>query len=195
MDYESAPELLRSARLTSGLTQSQLAQLAKTSQSAIAAYEAGDRQPTVPVLARMLTAAGYNIVLDIEPDQSCYRLADLANDIRGVIADDVERKMRFVFEFLRGAADDGHAVVRLVTAKPDPTGDVRFDALLAAIAEDLSVKSGIAPPNWAIDEQRFLDHAWWVSDLPSGRAQALIHSPASFRRRGVMLDRHDLQSA
>jgi len=195
MDYETAPGLLRSARLASGLTQAQLAQLARTSQSAIAAYEAGDRQPTVPVLARMLAAAGYRIVLDIEPDQSCYRLADLAVDLRGVRPGDTERKLRFVFEFLRAAADDGHPVFRLVVSRPEPTGDERFDALLAAIAEDLSVKANVAPPSWALDEQRFLDHAWWVSDLPSGRAQALVHAPASYRRRGVMLDRRDLQSA
>jgi len=195
MDSETAPKLLRGARLASGLTQAQLAQLAQTSQSAIAAYEAGDRQPTVPVLARMLTAAGYRIILDIEPDQSCYRLADLAIDIRGVRPGDTERKLRFVFEFLRAADDDGHPVVRLVVAKPEPTGDERFDALLAAIAEDLSVKADVAPPSWTLDEQRFLDHAWWVSDLPSGRAQALVHAPASYRRRGVMIDRHDLESA
>ena len=195
MDNRKSPELLRSARLGSGLTQAQLAQLAQTSQSAIAAYEAGDRQPTVPVLARMLNAAGYKIILDIERDPSCYRLADLAIDLRAVEPDDTERKFRFVFEFLRGAADDGHPIVRLVAAKPEPTGDERFDALLAAIAEDLSVKADVSPPSWTLDEQRFLDHAWWVSDLPHGRAQALVHAPASYRRRGVMLDRHDLQSA
>ena len=82
-----------------------------------------------------------------------------------------------------------------MAVKPEPTGDERFDALLAAIAEDLSVKADVAPPSWTLDEQRFLDHAWWVSDLPHGRAQALVHAPASYRRRGVMLDRHDLQSA
>ena len=39
----------------------------------------------------MLNAAGYKIILDIEPDPSCYRLADLAIDLRGVQPDDTER--------------------------------------------------------------------------------------------------------
>lgn len=133
--------------------------------------------------------------MDYEIAPRLFRIADLAIDLRGVKTSDTERKMRLVFEFLRAAAEDGHPVVRLVAAKPEPTGDERFDALLAAIAEDLSVKADVAPPSWALDEQRFLDHAWWVSDLPSGRAQALVHAPASYRRRGVMLERHDLQSA
>jgi hypothetical protein len=83
----------------------------------------------------------------------------------------------------------------LVAAEPEPTGDPRFDALLAAIAEDLCVRADIAPPRWASGSDRFLDGFWWVSELPSARARALVHAPASCRRRGVMLDRHDLSAA
>ena len=108
---------------------------------------------------------------------------------------DEARRLRLVFEFLRGAQDDGHPLVLLVAAVPPSTGDVRFDALLAAIAEDLCVHSGEAPPSWVHYAGRFLDRAWWVSALPSARAAALVHAPASFRRRGVMLDRHDLVAA
>jgi hypothetical protein len=103
--------------------------------------------------------------------------------------------LRLVFEFLRAATEDGPPVRLLVAAEPVPTGDRRFDALVAAIAEDLCVRSGIAPPGWVHEDSRFLDGFWWVSDLPSARARALVHAPASFRRRGVMLDRHDLSAA
>ena len=54
MKKQSSADLLIAAREKSGLTQTQMARIAKTSQSAIAAYEAGDREPTVPVLQRML---------------------------------------------------------------------------------------------------------------------------------------------
>jgi transcriptional regulator with XRE-family HTH domain len=187
-----AAGLLRRARGAAGLTQTRLAELAGTTQSAIAAYEAGTREPTVPVLSRMLAAAGARLEMDVAPDPSRYRLADVAHDIAATDAADEARRLRLVFEFLRGAQEDGHRLVLLVAAVPPSTGDVRFDALLAAIAEDLCVHAGEAPPSWVHDAGRFLDRAWWVSELPSARAAALVHAPASFRRRGVMLDRHDL---
>jgi transcriptional regulator with XRE-family HTH domain len=190
-----AAGLLRRARAVAGLTQSRLAELAGTTQSAIAAYEAGTREPTVPVLARMLAAAGARLDLDIAPDPSLYRLVDVARDIAATDITDEPRRIRLVFEFLRGVQEDGHQLVLLVAAEPPATGHVRFDALLAAIAEDLCVHAGEIPPTWVHDASRFLDHAWWVSNLPSARASALVHAPASFRRRGVMLDRHDLNAA
>jgi transcriptional regulator with XRE-family HTH domain len=190
-----AAGLLRRARAAAGLTQTRLAELAGTTQSAIAAYEAGTREPTVPVLARMVAAAGARLEIDVAPDPSYYRLAGLARDIAATDAADAARRLRLVFEFLRGAQEDGHPLVLLVAAEPPSTGDVRFDALLAAIAEDLCVHAGEAPPSWVHDASRFLDRAWWVSGLPSARAAALVHAPASFRRRGVMLDRHDLVAA
>lgn len=51
------------------------------------------------------------------------------------------------------------------------------------------------PPNWVHEASRFLDRVWWVSDMPSARASALVHTPASFRRRGIMIDRRDLVAA
>jgi hypothetical protein len=39
--------------------------------------------------------------------------------------------------------------------EPDTTGDLRWDALLAALAEYLNAKLDLAPPDWADD--RMLD--------------------------------------
>jgi transcriptional regulator with XRE-family HTH domain len=192
--HANAGPALRDARRHAGLTQSQLAELAGTSQSAVAAYESGARQPTLPVLSRMIRATGRVMRLRVEADPRLFRLSDLAHRIRETAPDEA-RQLRLVFEFLRGIQDDGHPLLLLVATEPESTGDRRFDALLAAVAEDLCVRAGLAPPGWVHDSLRFLDRAWWVSDLPSGRAQALVHAPASFRRRGVMLARHDLEAA
>lgn len=191
----AAAGLLHRARVAAGLTQARLAELAGTTQSAIAAYEAGTREPTVPVLARMLAAAGARLDLDVAPDASLYRLVDVARDIAVTDTTDDARRLRLALEFLRGAQEDGHPLVLLVAAEPPATGDARFDALLAAIAEDLCVHAGEAPPAWVHGAGRFLDRAWWVNELPSARSSALVHAPASFRRRGVMLDRRDLVAA
>jgi transcriptional regulator with XRE-family HTH domain len=189
-----AADVLWRSRHAAGLTQSQLAELAGTSQSAIAAYESGTRQPTLPVLVRMVEASGHVVRVTVDADPGLFRIADLAHQIRAA-GSDAQRQLRLVFEFLRVAEQDGHPLVLLVAAEPESTGDSRFDALLAAAAEDLCVQAGIAPPAWVHDPSRFLEGAWWVSNLPSGRAQALVHAPASYRRRGVMIDRHDLEAA
>jgi transcriptional regulator with XRE-family HTH domain len=189
-----AATLLRQARQSAGLTQTELATLAQTTQSAIAAYEAGYREPTVPVLDRMIRATGGVLELGARPDPFLYRLADVARDISAVGGHDDSTRLRYVFEFLRGLADDNNPVAILVGAEPEETGDSRFDALLAAIAEHECVRAGHTPPAWVHDQTRFLETAWWVSSLPSAKVQALVHSPASFRRRGVMIDRRDLEA-
>ena len=191
MKKQRSADLLITARRQSGLTQAQMAKIAKTTQSAIAAYEAGRREPTVPVLQRMLEATGHNLVIAFEADENIYRIADLARDIRKTPAKNGERRLRLVFEFLRDVNESQQLSLRFAV-EPMATGDRRFDALLAAITEDSCVRGGVAPPSWVFANKRFLDEAWWVSNLKSARVQALVNAPASFRRRGVMIDRHDL---
>ena len=191
MKKQRSADLLITARRQSGLTQAQMAKIAKTTQSAIAAYEAGRREPTVPVLQRMLEATGHNLVIAFEADENIYRIADLARDIRKTPAKNGERRLRLVFEFLRDVSESQQLSLRFAV-EPMATGDRRFDALLAAITEDSCVNGGVAPPSWVFANKRFLDEAWWVSDLKSARVKALVNTPASFRRRGVMIDRHDL---
>lgn len=62
-----AGALILDARTRAGLTQAELAARAGTVQSAIAAYEAGARQPTVPTLYRLLIAAGFDLRARLEP--------------------------------------------------------------------------------------------------------------------------------
>lgn len=193
MDVASAAEVLRRARLQAGLTQDELAALAGTSQSAIAAYETGAREPSWSVLERIVRASGHLVRFDLRPDPAVFRIADLAAELADTA--DAAARLRLVFEFLRGAAEDDHPVRLLVAAEPAPTGDSRLDALLAAMAEDLCVHAGVRPPGWVHDDSRFLDGMWWVSDLPSAKAAALVHTPASYRRRGIMIDRRDLEAA
>lgn len=61
LDVDAAA-LLREARTRAGLTQRDLAASAGTSQSAVAAIEAGSKQPTAATLDRLLQAAGTELV-------------------------------------------------------------------------------------------------------------------------------------
>jgi len=63
---ETAGSLLRRARRGAGISQAELAFKASVAQSVISAYEAGRRQPSLPTLARLIDAAGCDLVVDIQ---------------------------------------------------------------------------------------------------------------------------------
>lgn len=57
-------QLLREARTRAGLSQAELARRAGTTQSVVSAYESATRQPSLPMLDRLVSAAG--LVLDMQ---------------------------------------------------------------------------------------------------------------------------------
>jgi hypothetical protein len=103
-------------------------------------------------------------------------------------------RLRMFFEFMRGADEVGSEAASLIDHEPGWIGDRRFDVLLAAAAEHIASRWGQPGPLWTVAQDRFLDFGWWVSDLPSARALAMVWTPAAFRRHGIYLDRHDLTS-
>ena len=67
MDSETvtAGTLLRQARKRAGLSQVELATRAGVTQSVISAYESGHRQPSIPALAALVDAAGYELAMGL----------------------------------------------------------------------------------------------------------------------------------
>ena len=58
---------VRELRRSAHLSQSELARRARTSQPTIAAYESGDKSPTLRTMARLAAAAGREIVVTVVP--------------------------------------------------------------------------------------------------------------------------------
>jgi uncharacterized protein len=63
----NAAELIRSSRRRAGLTQTELAEQAGTSQSAVARYERGTAAPALATLERLLDVCGHRLVVSAEP--------------------------------------------------------------------------------------------------------------------------------
>ena len=81
----------------------------------------------------------------------------------------------------------------MIEARPEPTGDPRFDAYLAALAEHLAVHHDLRVPEWVEEPGRFLDRWWFPTRFRSLHAMALVESPASFRRRGIFIDHTEFE--
>ena len=77
--------------------------------------------------------------------------------------------------------------------EPSPTGDARWDTLLAALAEHLAAQLDAAPPHWA--DLQVLRRPWFPAELGIQRAEALVWAPAAFRKHGVYLSARDLEAA
>jgi hypothetical protein len=77
--------------------------------------------------------------------------------------------------------------LQMVEQSPPPTGDARYDALLAALVEHLCARWDMPTPVWADEPERFVEPWWFVSGLRSLHATALVQSPISFARRGVFI--------
>lgn len=73
----------------------------------------------------------------------------------------------------------------LIASEPPPTGRPEGDALLAGIAEHLAITRGVKAPSWTLDEGRFLERFWFVSQVPGFRATAIAQTPVALKRRGV----------
>ena len=65
MELVTAGALLRQARKRASLSQVNLAARAGVTQSVISAYESGQRQPSLPALARLVNAAGFELTLGL----------------------------------------------------------------------------------------------------------------------------------
>jgi hypothetical protein len=96
----------------------------------------------------------------------------------------------FLDEFALRAG--GRARAEAIEETPPPTGDSRYDAYLAALAEHIAAADRLSRPAWSVEPSRFLDRFWFVSDVPGFRAMAIAQSPAAFKRRGVFIPERSL---
>jgi len=185
--------LIRAARRSADITQTELANHARTAQSAVAAYESGVRTPTLSTLRRLCDACDHDIELLVRPRvrRGAASLAELAPAIEADLGDGRERDaLRLLYGFaddFRGSSRPGR--MALLADEPPPTGDARFDAALAGVAELFAAEAGIAAPTWVDGPSRFVEPWWFVASRSSFHAYTLAHTPAVLARHGVFMAR------
>lgn len=125
-----AAKIIAQARDQAGLTQSQLAQAAGTSQSAIAAYESGAKSPSVRTLNKIVRACGLGIFVELVP----------ASTAQGTLLSEVRSHQ----EELRQAAIS-RRIRNLRLFGSTARGDSRADSDVDFLVDFDSSKEGLLP--------------------------------------------------
>jgi len=119
-------------------------------------------------------------------------LAGLARFV--AVEPDFDSRWRLVVEFLKEYHQEPAAVrLHLLEDEPGASGDERWDALFAGLAEHLAMRDGQTAPGWSAS--RGLRRFWFPFNTPGARAQALVHAPAAFRRRGIFVADYEIDAA
>jgi transcriptional regulator with XRE-family HTH domain len=189
-----AAVVIRAARRRAGLTQAQLAQRAATTQSAVAAYESGAKQPSMRTLNRLVAAAECSVAWTLAPAQSPVSMTV------GAIADALRRAAEP--EALRLAADLFSTLLKTpatdlapaVEHDPGSAGDQRWDALVAGLVERAVHAAGVRTPAWTAAGSRFLNRWWFLTPHRALHASFLVDTPAELANRGVFVDEASLLS-
>ena len=186
----AASTLLRSSRLVSGITQSDLATRAKTSQPDISSIESGKRVPTVDTLERLLRQTGHRIIAipgaGVDAAETAERIASATSR---------DSALRALLDYSDSlAAATGVDRVVLGIAEPHSTGSTSWDAALAALVDYWFSRSRLPKPDWINSSARFLDAPQTPHLGEYDLSPTLDNVPAEFRRRNVLIERSTLES-
>ena len=186
----AASTLLRSSRLARGITQSDLAARADTSQSEISTIENGKRVPTVDTLERLLRQTGHRIIavpgFGTDATETSDRIGAAASKDAAV------RAFLDYSDSLSNATGVDRVVLGI--AEPHPTGSPAWDAALAALVDYWFNKSRLPKPAWITAASRTLSAPQspqlGAYDLPP----ELVDIPPEFLLRNVLIELTTLES-
>ncbi|MGC1511894.1 MAG: helix-turn-helix domain-containing protein [Acidimicrobiales bacterium] len=188
-----ASELVHQARAHANLSVRALAQASGVAASTIHRIEQGELNPTVAMLERIVEASGMRLHIEAQDDYAASVLGlarSIHKDInRGDTSSPVRKAAELAHRFHHA---EGHTRHRMIAAEPPTTGDARWDAFVAALAEWLAVQAGDHVPQWARDDTRYLHRGWWVTPMKAVHAWEYAGTPASFQHRGVYIHRDSL---
>lgn len=189
-----AGETLRQVRTERRLSQRELARRAGVTPATISDIERGRRQPTLPLLGRIVTAAaGPRVALRLVDPAGAKAIADAA--AVALAEGDGEGALRAVLSLwdllLR---NDSTRVKAVVGDRPALIGEPPWDAFIAAVVEEACARHGIAAPTWTGEPARYCSPARHLSAVPAMHELEEATAPEAFRRHGVYVAAAALES-
>jgi transcriptional regulator with XRE-family HTH domain len=181
--------IVQNARVKAGLSRRALAAKAGVPTSTVSRIESGGSDPTLTMLGRLVEAAGNNLVVESRPREGRLTLAELAtafDEDAGRLRIDWTRLRAFVDRVEQHPEDLAEAI-----ADPPASTVPLLNAILAALAEQLSDEYDIERPRWT---RAFgpLEDPWSPPSTPRMRAAFEETTPEAFRRRNLVLSRSAL---
>ncbi len=177
-------------RTKQGLSEQALCKKAHVSRMTLRNLEKGEKNVTLKTISQISSALGFEINILAVPNQEClseysaYAVAKKAQ--QDGIHSWKTHFMDFVDEF-RNTLD-----YRLLLLPPPQDLSLRLKELLSAIVLQLCKKQEIDPPTWAL-KKRGMKKPWFVSNMESLKALAIIESPICFRERNIFVHSNFLE--
>jgi hypothetical protein len=164
-----------------------LAKECNVSQPAIARVESAVEQATLERLESWLRPLGSRITLVPFRTPTVYEIAEVIRE--DLAADHFNHAFRAVIQLNDNFdAIDPATRVAIAITPPAPTGDARFDALIAGLVEYKLDRAHLPQPIWLSDFRFFLDTPWDLEQLPHLQEEARALTPPQFVRHGVFID-------
>lgn len=188
----NASALVRAARKSRGLTQSELAQRANVDQGRVSRFERG-REAEFSTIERILGGAGHRLYsAPTRRDDAATIAAAIREHLR---AGDKDSALRELIQLGDNLASE-HGLVRgvLGIAEPEPTGDRAWDAALAALVDLRLSEEGLPTPAWVDAPNRRLRSPRALDVDPADPIPTPEDVPVEFLERGVLFWRDTLAS-
>ena len=185
-----ASEIVVGLRAGSGLSQRALAERVGCTRSTIMRIEAGEMDPTVTMLARIASAAGQRLVVDVAEPGRVPSLAEVAQRTGGIDTVDWTH-LRGIVDWLRLHPEQ---VDEAIADAPPRTGDATADNLLAAIAEKIADDTGRHRPRWTRAVPK-LAQPWSPPGTRRMQKVEAAQAPPQFADRNLLLGAQNLWRA
>lgn len=169
-----------------------LAEAAEVSRATLRSYENNLSSSKVEILGRIANALEHQIILAVVPYSPAVSDFSTVGVSAATVADGFQSWKIHFFNFVdhfRKTKD-----FRLVILPPVSNLDPKLQSLMAAIVCVLCQEVDLDPPDWASLEL-FLDKPWFVSEMESLKASAILESPLPFRRNNIFVNENFLQRA
>jgi transcriptional regulator with XRE-family HTH domain len=183
-----AAQLVSQVKSASGLSVRELTTRANVAASTYTRIHAGDIDPTVGTLGRLLRAAGCELRLEAVPfDEDILRVGDLStawSERGGRVRVDWTRWRAFLDELTRRP----ELVPEAIYSPPLLSGQPVIDSLLAGVAEKLADDAHLRRPTWT----RKVPPLAEPFCPPTARHVPNRAIPAQFTQRRLMIDAESL---
>lgn len=184
-----AATLVRDARTSAGLSLRALAERAGVATSTVLRIEAGQVDPTVGMLARLVGAAGQELELATRrsPGPEIASLTDAwRRTTRGDLPD-WTRLRAFLDHLALRPERKAAATLRM----PGPSGSAFMDTLLAGIVEKICNDADLPCPPWTRRVPP-LPEQWITPGTPAMQKAANATTPRELAARCLSIDEHSL---